>query len=155
MKWCPAPACTSAIRTEKKITTVTCSCGFSFCFKCADFEIGDHMPATCEMVEKWLEKAVDESENVKWMLVNTKKCPKCSTPIEKNGGCMHMTCGKNVGGCGYDFCWLCRGPWKDHGSHTGFFVSLFSLFSLSSLSFLSLFSLFSLSLSIFKEENKN
>jgi len=123
MKWCPAPACTSAIRTEKKITAVTCSCGFSFCFKCADFEIGDHMPATCEMVEKWLEKAVDESENVKWMLVNTKKCPKCSTPIEKNGGCMHMTCGKNVGGCGYDFCWLCRGPWKDHGSHTGGYYS--------------------------------
>jgi len=34
--------------------------------------------------------------------------------IEKNGGCMHMTCG-----CGHEFCWLCRGDWRDHGSQTG------------------------------------
>jgi len=32
---------------------------------------------------------------------------------------MHMTCGRNAGGCGFEFCWLCRGPWSEHGSHTG------------------------------------
>jgi ariadne-1 len=32
---------------------------------------------------------------------------------------MHMNCRKDSGGCGYDFCWLCRGPWKEHGSATG------------------------------------
>merc|ERR1712232_1042318 len=38
---------------------------------------------------------------------------------EKNGGCMHIVCKKNCGGCGYEFCWLCRGNWSDHGTHTG------------------------------------
>jgi ariadne-1 len=37
----------------------------------------------------------------------------------QNGGCMHMTCRKNSGGCGHEFCWLCRGPWSEHGSETG------------------------------------
>jgi len=77
------------------------------------------MPATCENMEAWQQKASDESENVKWMLANTKKCPQCRRPIEKNGGCMHMTCRTNAGGCGFEFCWLCRGDWKEHGSHTG------------------------------------
>jgi len=30
-----------------------------------------------------------------------------------------MSCRKESGGCGYEFCWLCRGKWSDHGSHTG------------------------------------
>jgi ariadne-1 len=64
-------------------------------------------------------KAGDESENVKWLIANTKRCPECSKPIEKNGGCMHMTCGKASGGCGHEFCWLCRGPWSAHGAETG------------------------------------
>jgi ariadne-1 len=68
-------------------------------------------------LDKWLQKASDESENVKWMLANTKRCPKCRSPIEKNGGCMHMTC--SLASCAYEFCWLCRGPWSEHGSATG------------------------------------
>jgi ariadne-1 len=30
-----------------------------------------------------------------------------------------MSCHKNAGGCGHEFCWLCRGPWTEHGSSTG------------------------------------
>jgi hypothetical protein len=70
-------------------------------------------------VERWINKASDESENVNWLLSNTKRCPQCRAPIEKNGGCMHMVCQKNSGGCGYEFCWLCRGDWSEHGRHTG------------------------------------
>lgn len=36
---------------------------------------------------------------------------------------MHMTCRKDSGGCGFEFCWLCRGDWKDHGSATGGYYS--------------------------------
>lgn len=118
-KWCPAPNCGRAIRVDvaSRRAPVQCACGLVFCFRCADADIGDHSPATCEDVEKWLRKATDESENVVWMQANTKKCPKCRAAIEKNGGCMHMTCSSP--GCHYEFCWLCRGPWKDHGSSTG------------------------------------
>lgn len=71
------------------------------------------------MVTEWRERETSESENIKWMIANTKQCPKCRRPIEKNGGCMHMTCQKASGGCGYEFCWLCRGDWKEHGTATG------------------------------------
>eukprot|EP01102_Stenamoeba_stenopodia_P020117 TRINITY_DN7744_c0_g1_i1.p1 TRINITY_DN7744_c0_g1~~TRINITY_DN7744_c0_g1_i1.p1 ORF type:complete len:506 (-),score=82.98 TRINITY_DN7744_c0_g1_i1:98-1615(-) len=123
VKWCPAPNCTYSVRCERKARPVTCKCGFSFCFNCCDYKMGDHTPATCSQVERWLHKASDESENVNWLLSNTKRCPQCRAPIEKNGGCMHMVCHKNSGGCGYEFCWLCRGNWTDHGRHTGGYYS--------------------------------
>lgn len=121
IKWCPAAGCSHAIQVEHRDIKemVECLCGFSFCFQCADSEVGNHLPATCEQVEKWREKASDESENVKWLRANTKRCPKCRAPIEKNGGCMHITCSRASGGCGHEFCWLCRGTWSEHGTNTG------------------------------------
>ena len=47
-------------------------------FLCCDYDIGDHMPATCQQIEMWLQKASDESENVKWLLGNTKKYGECN-----------------------------------------------------------------------------
>jgi IBR domain, a half RING-finger domain len=90
VKWCPAPGCVYAIRSDlrDRREAVVCKCGFRFCFQCSDSDIGDHMPATCHNVEEWLEKASDESENVNWLMANTKRCPECRSPIEKNGGCM-------------------------------------------------------------------
>jgi len=125
VKWCPAPSCTYSIRCERRgrQEAVECNCGFRFCFNCCDYNIGDHMPASCIQVERWLQKASDESENVNWLMANTKRCPQCRAPIEKNGGCMHMSCRKNAGGCGYEFCWLCRGNWSEHGQHTGGYYS--------------------------------
>lgn len=81
------------------------------------------MPANCKQVQEWRERETSESENIKWLIANTKQCPKCRRPIEKNGGCMHMTCRKESGGCGYEFCWLCRGDWKEHGTATGGYYS--------------------------------
>jgi len=60
-------------------------------------------------------KNTNESENITWILANTKNCPKCQKPIEKNQGCNHMTCKM----CANEFCWLCMGTWKEHGSSTG------------------------------------
>ena len=34
-------------------------------------------------------------------------CPRCSTLIEKDGGCRHMTCR-----CGHQFCWICGQNWS-------------------------------------------
>lgn len=41
----------------------------------------------------------------------------CRRPIEKNQGCMHMTCSQ----CRHEFCWLCLGAWAEHGERTGGF----------------------------------
>lgn len=70
-----------------------------------------HHPVDCDTVAKWMLKNRMESENVSWVLANSKPCPKCKVPIEKNGGCMHMTCRPP---CGYEFCWLWLGSWSQH-----------------------------------------
>ena len=69
----------------------------------------------CETVRQWNVKNSAESENLTWIIANTKPCPKCQRPIEKNQGCMHMTCSQ----CRYEFCWLCLEPWSEHGDGTG------------------------------------
>jgi ariadne-1 len=55
-----------------------------------------------------------------WILANSKPCPKCKRPIEKNQGCMHITC---TPPCKFEFCWLCLGPWSEHGERTGGFYA--------------------------------
>eukprot|EP01098_Paradermamoeba_levis_P001558 TRINITY_DN1182_c0_g7_i3.p1 TRINITY_DN1182_c0_g7~~TRINITY_DN1182_c0_g7_i3.p1 ORF type:complete len:566 (-),score=138.00 TRINITY_DN1182_c0_g7_i3:21-1718(-) len=116
--WCPFPGCTKSIWCDRpeRAHPVKCSCGFAFCFRCHDFEIGDHTPSNCTEVHKWKAKEKDESENITWLTANTKKCPKCHSHIEKNGGCMHMTCRREAGGCGHEFCWLCRADWIGHSN---------------------------------------
>jgi len=98
---------------EKKLD-IKCLCGHVHCIACS---ADGHSPSLCEVAEKWLIKATSESENMQWILARTKKCTKCRVPIEKNQGCNHMTC-RN---CKHEFCWLCKGDWKDHGSATGGF----------------------------------
>lgn len=41
---------------------------------------------------------------------NTKQCPGCDAPIEKNMGCNHMTCSR----CHCEFCWLCLARLDSH-----------------------------------------
>mmetsp|Transcript_2487 Transcript_2487/g.6456 ORF Transcript_2487/g.6456 Transcript_2487/m.6456 type:complete len:589 (+) Transcript_2487:139-1905(+) len=117
LKWCPAPGCEHAVHCHNadggaEPMDITCNCGCTFCFAC--YEEG-HRPVDCTTVKTWLVKNSAESENMNWILANTKPCPKCQRPIEKNQGCMHMTCSQ----CKYEFCWLCNGKWKDHGERTG------------------------------------
>jgi len=64
-------------------------------------------------VSKWILKNSAESENTNWILAYTKPCPKCKRSIEKDRGCMHMTC---TAPCKFQFCWLCLGDWSDHRS---------------------------------------
>ncbi|KAI9208112.1 uncharacterized protein BJ171DRAFT_420039 [Polychytrium aggregatum] len=115
-KWCPAPNCVYAVEYHigsssltEVIPTVHCNCGHSFCFGCS---LPDHQPCICPLVREWLKKCADDSETSNWISANTKECPKCHATIEKNGGCNHMNCRK----CKYEFCWVCQGPWSEHGS---------------------------------------
>ena len=102
-----------------------------FCsFKCG---MDYHAPTDCETIKRWLTKCADDSETANYISAHTKdvchlsyfitesrdwfslwfsQCPKCHICIEKNGGCNHMQCYN----CKHDFCWMCLGDWKSHGS---------------------------------------
>ena len=102
-KWCPAPGCLQAIKVrEVESQPVKCSCELVFCYGCGDEKW--HVPISCKMNKKWSQKCNEDSETVQWMNQNTKDCPKCYLPIEKNGGCNHMVC--YHGSCKYHFCWV-------------------------------------------------
>ncbi|XP_057475852.1 probable E3 ubiquitin-protein ligase ARI7 isoform X2 [Actinidia eriantha] len=118
-KWCPAPGCDYAVDfiVGSGIYDVTCRCSYSLCWNCTEEA---HRPVDCGTVAKWILKNTAESENMNWILANSKPCPKCKRPIEKNQGCMHITC---TPPCKFEFCWLCLGPWSDHGERTGGFYA--------------------------------
>ena len=117
LRWCPSPGCENAVSAavpakalRSLVPTVRCACGTEFCFGCA--EAPGHEPAICKVAGLWLRKCRDDSETANWISANTKECPKCNSTIEKNGGCNHMTCRK----CKYEWCWICAGPWSEHGN---------------------------------------
>ncbi|ESR56309.1 hypothetical protein CICLE_v10019506mg [Citrus x clementina] len=118
-KWCPAPGCEHAIdfAAGSGNFDVSCLCSYNFCWNCTEEA---HRPVDCGTVAKWILKNCAESENMNWILANSKPCPKCKRPIEKNQGCMHMTCSPP---CKFEFCWLCLGAWSDHGERTGGFYA--------------------------------
>lgn len=121
LSWCTGANCENAIlcqtdRGPDEPLDIMCSCGSIFCFNCKGEA---HRPVACDTVRRWTIKNTAESENLNWILANTKPCPKCHRPIEKNQGCMHMTCSQ----CRFEFCWLCQGAWVDHGERTGGFYA--------------------------------
>ncbi|KAL1808019.1 hypothetical protein DCAR_0727418 [Daucus carota subsp. sativus] len=118
-KWCPAPGCDYAVDfiVGCESYDVSCRCSYSFCWNCTEEA---HRPVDCSTVAKWVMKNSAESENMNWILANSKPCPKCKRPIEKNQGCMHITC---TPPCKFEFCWLCLGAWSEHGERTGGFYA--------------------------------
>ncbi|CAN6236566.1 unnamed protein product [Urochloa humidicola] len=110
VKWCPAPGCTLAVELAAggaaAAMDVFCECRHGFCWGCGEEA---HRPVSCGTVRAWLAKNASDAESAKWVLANTKLCPSCRRPIEKNQGCNHMTCRAP---CRHQFCWLCLDPWK-------------------------------------------
>lgn len=86
IKWCPELGCEYCILLKTHATVqnpVICECGAKFCIFCSK---ANHDPVTCEVSSQWEVKNSAESENVTWIMANTKNCPnkKCGKPIEKN-----------------------------------------------------------------------
>ncbi|WVZ49969.1 hypothetical protein U9M48_001276 [Paspalum notatum var. saurae] len=113
VKWCPGPGCARAVEVlgdgaAEAPADVFCACGHGFCWRCNEEA---HRPVPCGTVRAWLSKNSSDAETANWVLVNTKHCPECRRPIEKNQGCNHMTCRAP---CRHQFCWLCLDPWNDH-----------------------------------------
>jgi ariadne-1 len=114
-KWCPGKNCSLAYENPslKQCDVICKDCETDWCFKCLKRA---HRPIGCDELVKWLnriEQGEDDSDI--WLKLNTKPCPKCKVSIQKNQGCMHMTCSQ----CRYEFCWLCLGDYRNHSKETG------------------------------------
>ncbi|CAL2034204.1 unnamed protein product [Caenorhabditis brenneri] len=106
LAWCNKK-CGMAVRRLNR-NTVACSCGSTFCFLCNS---DAHHPATCRQFRLWKEQRSNpDGMALSWILSNTRECPRCFVPIEKNGGCNHMKCT----GCRHEYCWNCSQDWRTH-----------------------------------------
>lgn len=105
---CPGPDCTTVAcrpTQQPRPDPVLCSlCSTSYCFRCRQ---EPHNPAECSELEQW--NRIYSSSKF-WIQTNTKPCPTCKAPIEKNTGCNHMNCTL----CGVHFCWLCLSQLRLH-----------------------------------------
>ncbi|CAG9860493.1 unnamed protein product [Phyllotreta striolata] len=117
--------------TANKVLPVTshavdCGNAHFFCWEC----LGEaHAPCGCKQWQEWQMQisevkpeelkascsGTEDAANCLWLVTNSKPCPSCKSPIQKNEGCNHMKCSK----CKYDFCWVCQESWKRHSSATG------------------------------------
>jgi ariadne-1 len=106
---CPGPDCKVVVHLPSGEGNVTCTkCSSPFCFQCGN---APHSPAHCREFREWNRLFGDSKL---WIFVNTKPCPGCNAPMEKNGGCNHMTCSQ----CSFEFCWLCLSSLDRHlGAH--------------------------------------
>jgi len=111
--FCPKAGCNNAMisgadnnGTGNDLMMKCSGCNFTYCTKCKEEW---HSDSTCEQYQSWkLENNLSEKKYAEWVKQFAKPCPQCHTPIEKNGGCNHMTC-KN---CNHEFCWLCNKVYK-------------------------------------------
>ncbi|KAK9502478.1 hypothetical protein O3M35_011252 [Rhynocoris fuscipes] len=122
---CPQPNCGAGIMAEEDCTRIKCyACQFVFCRKClqgyhkGDCETVDVTATSSSLYSVDTSKAVharwDEASRVT-IKTKTKPCPKCRTPTERTGGCMHMVCTR----CDFEWCWVCQIDWTREcmGSH--------------------------------------
>ncbi|XP_048452589.1 cullin-9 [Rhincodon typus] len=114
LTWCTNPQGCDQILCKEGIGSVgTCSkCCWSSCFSCNFPEA--HYPASCSHMSQWMddggyyEGMTMEAQSKHLAKLISKRCPSCHAQIEKNEGCLHMTCAK----CNHGFCWRCLKPWK-------------------------------------------
>jgi len=99
---CPTPGCLIWL-TNKEPQTITCKgCEKSYCSSCL---LAHPHGQSCKEAKGNIDKANEE-----WKQEHTKPCPQCTADIEKDGGCIHMTCEQ----CLHEFCWECMGNWNTH-----------------------------------------
>lgn len=108
VKRCSNPKCSLLLSIDSlgPCSQIKCRCGRLTCWKCGN---RGHAPLPCNKVNDWLQK-FNKASNSLWLSMHTKQCPNCKLPIEKNGGCNHMTCDN----CHFEFCWFCGHEWHSH-----------------------------------------
>ncbi|XP_070697525.1 E3 ubiquitin-protein ligase parkin [Pempheris klunzingeri] len=119
---CPSPGCGAGLVPPEDVRRVECDrqvgCGFVFCRHCREayHEGACHAELTAPIgdASQGFMVGEDASHRGRWdsssvlLQEMTKRCPQCSVPVERNGGCMHMLCPL----CRAEWCWLCGVTWN-------------------------------------------
>lgn len=107
------PSCHTLIKGgSKRRPSLTChSCGLKFCFLHATAHAMDGVGGWewrrgrgrrgCRQYKRQM-RAVEQASASTVKRIS-KPCPQCKAPIEKDGGCNHISCIS----CRYEWCWLC------------------------------------------------
>ncbi|XP_028676945.1 E3 ubiquitin-protein ligase parkin [Erpetoichthys calabaricus] len=126
---CPKPGCGAGLLPDAGERRIECEkgngigCGLVFCRECKEeFHEGDctavsgiEMGVTSKTYtinEEAARRARWEHASSETIKNTTKPCPKCQVPVEKNGGCMHMTCPRP--NCKFEWCWHCSIEWNQN-----------------------------------------
>ena len=107
---CPNPPCSKPLSVLDigPCDVMKCNhCNHEFCQICNE---NSHAPCSCSERDRW--NLITDEDLMQNRLLGDlmKRCPGCNAIIEKNEGCMHMTC-RN---CRHEFCWLCLKEWETH-----------------------------------------
>ncbi|KAE9579764.1 hypothetical protein CGMCC3_g4082 [Colletotrichum fructicola] len=113
-RWCVNEHCSAGqdndlegCPSEYKFFIECNACGLPMCFLHGRVW---HLGQTCEEYDVANDLVGGrDPETDRWLLEHAKPCPGCQIPVEKNGGCFHMTCKS----CKMEFCWVCLADWKN------------------------------------------
>lgn len=128
---CPRPGCGHGLLPDPDCVRITCvgGCGFVFCRLCLqEYHTGDcwqtgggEEPSSLSSLPASATFSVNAARSAggrvaRWDVASaaaiqslTKPCPKCKTPTERSGGCMHMVCTR--ASCRFNWCWVCHTEW--------------------------------------------
>lgn len=125
---CPNPGCGHGLIPDDDCTRIVCvgGCDYVFCKNCLqDYHTGDCWQLTDSsqpsinsgLASSFSLKTSRSDTGARWDVASaaaihslTKPCPKCRTPTERAGGCMHMVCTR--ASCRYNWCWVCHTEWS-------------------------------------------
>ena len=98
---CPTPDCSMIYSVSKDGKCFFChQCGAIICTTCHE---PYHEGVTCAMYQSGKSADKEFEEWLRGDPKNRKRCPKCSSPIEKMFGCNHIPCRQ----CRAHICWFC------------------------------------------------
>ncbi|KHJ92264.1 zinc finger domain protein, LSD1 subclass [Oesophagostomum dentatum] len=100
------PKCSIPIQKTEGCNKMICAmCKTIFCFRCEEIisqtDPYSHFQKGAEMEEAMIKA---DGHSYLWIQENSKKCPKCSIPIQKTEGCNKMICAM----CKTIFCFRCE-----------------------------------------------
>ncbi|EPS64587.1 hypothetical protein M569_10194, partial [Genlisea aurea] len=107
--YCPYKDCSGLLLNDDPTSDAIRESECPFCRRlfCAKCRVPWHAGVDCGGESRLQPEKVDALFHELAMEKKWQRCPRCKFFVEKNQGCLHMTCR-----CGYEFCYACGKTWK-------------------------------------------